>query len=700
LTCFALAVRVPHLGWGLPEVEEEALPMKKALQMWGWDEGHLRLDPQTAGWPSLSFYVHLAAQKLQYGIGRALGDYHDPYDYLVDNALDRRQLLLLARFIGVLCAGGVVFVATRLAFRLGGATAAILSGGLLALSPMLVRHAQLVTPDIIMTLFSALAVAEILSVARSGRRRDYVLAGLFIGLGIACKYTPILFALSLYLVHLQRLRAQGRSLRRAGLDDPSLGLAALACVLAFLVTSPYTLTDLTVLRRDFAFQMLHMSKGHFGQEHQGSGTVYYLRQVLVPGLGSGGSLLSLSGLVLAAWKLKGLWRSLALCVVTFFVGIALLNTHFERYMLPLLLPLALGLAAWPALLRRWLPASRHQLRNGILLAIALGALVPAAAGSWRYHQQKGQKTTLQLARDWAMEELLPQDPALAQEAYTPQLPTDPGQEFRQRPFFARLSAVQRARLLERPVFRADSIPMNSVRVELTAYYYDLRHFLPYDYIVTSSSVRGRYEADPQRFPRQVQFYQDLDDYTQLVRRFAPEGARKGPEIRFYHFSAQDKARLVADKGPFDPQDYREFLDRLHAPQFYAFASAVAQRALEAKMWGLAAGELDVLVEVSPSVNITRARRLHLIERASYAYYEAGAYALSLARSMLYLRDNPNSAQVLGYQGKAQEKLHAYADALQSYLKCEQVATRENGQEEWAAWAQTRIAELKARLNGK
>ncbi|HKI84114.1 MAG TPA: hypothetical protein VKA63_07250, partial [Candidatus Krumholzibacteria bacterium] len=320
--------------------------------------------------------------------------------------------------------------------------------------------------------------------------------------------------------------------------------------------------------------------------------------------------------------------------------------------------------------------------------------------SWRYHQQKGQKTTLQLARSWAMEELLPENPALAQEAYTPQLPTDPGLQFRKRAFFERLSDVQRARLLDRPVFRADSIPMNSVRVELSAYYYDLRHFLPYDYIVTSSSVRGRYEADPQRFPRQVEFYKELENYTQMVKSFAPEGRRKGPTIRFYHFSAQDKARLVADKGPFDPQDYREFLDRLHAPQFYAFASAVAQRALEAKMWGLAAGELDVLLEVSQSVGITQERRLHLIERASYAYYEAGAYEKSLARSMLYLRDDPNSAQVLGYQGKALEKLGAFQDALKSYQQCAQVAASQSGQGEWVAWAQARIAELQARFKGK
>jgi hypothetical protein len=700
LSCLAVTVRIPHLDWGLPDVEEEALPMKKALEMWGWDEGHLRLDPQTAGWPSLSFYVHLGAQKLDYAIGRTQGIYHDRYDYLIDFALDQRHLLILARLIGVLCAAGVVWIGTRLAFGLGGWPAAVLSGGLLALSPMLVRHAQLVTPDILMALFSGLAVAKILAVSEHGLRRDYVWAGVFLGLGIACKYTPILFALSLYLVHLRRLRAQGRGLRRGGLDDPSLGWAALSCLAAFLLTSPYTLADLSVLRRDFGFQMLHMSKGHFGQAHEGAAALYYLREVLWPGLSGGGFVLSGAGLALASWKLRGVWRSLAICVVTFYLGIALLNTHFERYMLPLLLPLSLGLAAWPPLLRRWIGEDRSSPRGAILLGIALVALVPAAWGTWRYHQQKGQQDTLQLARDWAMETLLPQDPALAMEAYTPQLPSDRSQQLIGRPFFARLSPLQRSRLMKRPLFRADAIPLSTVHVELSAYYYDLRHFLPYDYIVTSSSVRGRYQASPDQFPRQVAFYQDLERYGSLVKRFAPNPTRKGPEIRFYHLSLQDKARIVAEKGAPDPQDYRKYLDRLHAPQFAEFVSALAQRAREAKMWTLAAGELDVLVEISTSLGMTRAEWLELVEKAVYDYYQGGEYLKSLARSMMYLKNNPDSAQVWGYQGKTQEKLGAWQDALQSYQRCASAAAATQDQQQWYQWAQARIAELKARINGK
>jgi len=81
LVIAAVLVRLPHLGWGLPIVEEEALPMKKAFAMWGWSQGHIDWNPRTAGWPSLSFYVQLLAQRFHYLAGRLVGAYHDRGDY-------------------------------------------------------------------------------------------------------------------------------------------------------------------------------------------------------------------------------------------------------------------------------------------------------------------------------------------------------------------------------------------------------------------------------------------------------------------------------------------------------------------------------------------------------------------------------------------------------------------------------------------
>src|SRR5262245_23854781 len=249
LLALTLLVRLPHLGWGLPEVEEEALPMKQALAMWGWDSGHGTLDPGVAGWPSLSFYIQVALQHLHYWTGRLTGMFANRDDYFVSWWLNNGPVLLLARASAALATVGIVWVAVRLARRLAGTEAAILVGTLLALSPMLIEYGQLVTPDVWVALFSALAVARIVAIQQRGRTSDYLWAGIWIGLGISSKYTPVLLLPALFAAHVLRVPARGEASsiaerKLASFVAPPPWLGALAAAVAFAVTSPFVLLNL------------------------------------------------------------------------------------------------------------------------------------------------------------------------------------------------------------------------------------------------------------------------------------------------------------------------------------------------------------------------------------------------------------------------------------------------------------------------
>ena len=59
LLILAVGLRIYGLGWGLPEVFEEATPLKKAWKMWGWDrDGGIDLNPHFFNYPSLVIYLH------------------------------------------------------------------------------------------------------------------------------------------------------------------------------------------------------------------------------------------------------------------------------------------------------------------------------------------------------------------------------------------------------------------------------------------------------------------------------------------------------------------------------------------------------------------------------------------------------------------------------------------------------------------
>ena len=605
----ALLVRLDHLDWGLPAVEEEALPTKVALQMWGFDDGTPDFDPKTAGWPALSFYVQRAAQQLHYLAGRATGSFDAPMDYYVAWLMDPTTVILIARVTSVLCSLVVCLVALVVGFRFDGVRGGAVAGALCAFSPLLVRHAQYVEPDALVGCFSALALLWCLRILDRGRVRDYALAGLWIGLGTASKYTPVLMAATVLAVHLERRRAEGASNRWLGLDDRRIGWAALVAVLAFCVTSPYTLADLGVLRRDFAYQALHMRSGHFGHEQQGLGYWHYLTSVLPQALGWPALLASLTGLVLAA-RSGAAARAVLWTFLPFFLVLGSLSTHFDRYMLPLVLPLALaGALLVGATARRW---PRHGAAVSVGLAFLLLAM--PVRGTLRHHQVQSAGSTQEKAGAWVLQHMDVDREVLATEQYGPSVPLDHRDEIRRDPAFARMTEDQQTRLLERPFVRTLVIPMYSVRTDLAGYYYDLRHYLTYDWLALSRSVRNRYEAAPERFPRQAEFYRLVDELLEAEVVFTPGGRLRGPGIAIYRLDDAVREQIRERLGELDVEDFVPFATRLHAPHFLAFAEGIATHAEFRERWEQAALWWQILGRTTPEPEL-RARSL---ERAGLA----------------------------------------------------------------------------------
>ena len=694
-----LALRLPNLGWGLPDVAEEAYPLKKALAMWGWQQGHIQWDPQTVGWPSLSFYLHLLLQHLHYAVGRLTGRFADRLDYLVSFTADHHDLLLLSRLLGVLAACGLIFVTARLARRLTGPAGGWLAGLLLAFSPLLIHHSQLITPDILLTFFAGLALQSIVDIHERGRRRDYVLAGLWLGLGASCKYTPAVLYIVLYVAHLLARHRDAGRLAPRDYVPARVGLAVLCGAAAFLATSPYFLVSGGVLGRDVGYQMLHLQQGHFGHGTSVPGIWYYLARVLAPGLGLPALVLGLAGLGLQAWRRRGVWLLLLLAVLVFLVPLSLIKTRFDRYLLPALMPLALGLAAWTVLLddllrsrltRRDRDGGRRLALAGVLVVVL--ALLPTGLGAWHYHATQSRPSTLQVARDFILTTLAPSRPVLAMEAYTPQLQDEFRSELHGSPVYPLLSPAQRDRVKLDERITVDYIPIYSTRVELAAFYYDLRHYAPYTHIVTSSSVAGRYLAEPARFPEQVRFYADLDRYARLVARFGPGDGLTGPEIRIYAVDRQRMAALVQQRGELPPDIHQAYADRLHAPHFRNFVRDVARRAERAEMWSHAARYYDMLADTADPVT-ERDKLLAWLERSSYTHLRAGEFERSAWAAELYLERQPESARLWGYLGQARVGQGDLEQGRQAYERCRRIAAGDPALAEWRQWADERLTEL-------
>src|SRR3546814_17532394 len=85
---------------------------------------------------------------------------------------------------GVAC----VWMTWRIGKRLGGDRVGLVAAAILAVNAVHVEYSQIVRTDVQASLFMLLCVQSALAVAQDGRRRDYLLAGLFAGLACATKW--------------------------------------------------------------------------------------------------------------------------------------------------------------------------------------------------------------------------------------------------------------------------------------------------------------------------------------------------------------------------------------------------------------------------------------------------------------------------------------------------------------------------------
>ncbi|MCK5613107.1 hypothetical protein KAR91_65140, partial [Candidatus Pacearchaeota archaeon] len=74
LVFIATVLRIYGIDWGLPQVYEEATPLYKAWEMWGWGaRDSLDLNPHFFNYPSLSIYLQFMGQGLLYVLLKIFG---------------------------------------------------------------------------------------------------------------------------------------------------------------------------------------------------------------------------------------------------------------------------------------------------------------------------------------------------------------------------------------------------------------------------------------------------------------------------------------------------------------------------------------------------------------------------------------------------------------------------------------------------
>ena len=509
----AAGTRLIGLDWSLPHTYEEATPLRVAVQMWGWeDDGRASLNPSFFNYPSLSFYIHFLVQGILFVILKLAGTIASADDWHFIYITDPTAQYVAARLVNAIFGMLTVFVVYRTGKAVAGWRDGCAGALLLATCAFHVARSQMIEVDIPLTFFLTLAAYAFVRIAQRGRKSDYILAGVAIGLAASSKYTGALLVVPLALAHL----IAGRDTRSWRWLLASLAVSAAA----FALTSPYVFLDWTHFRAALALERDHMREGHFGLGDEPA-LLFYARSLAMRLVGIPALVLSILGAV----HLVRVDRKSALAllgVVLSYAGVILTwSMRADAYAMPVV-PVVLcfagiGLVALGGQVARRFRSPRVRRAAPALLVLAVVAYQTTQIAARRDIAQHDVRTD---AQAW-LESHVPAGSFIVSENYGPAL-LEPS-------FLLQLKPSLRTRVLKqwerRPVYAFTALPMFQSSPELSAAFYDVRLYPEADYIVTTGAIRGRYEKDPVKFASHASFYRAIDRQCRQLVDFGEGGRR-------------------------------------------------------------------------------------------------------------------------------------------------------------------------------
>lgn len=445
--------------------------------------------------------------------------------------------------------------------RLFGRAAGLLAAAIEAVAFLPVFYAHLALNDVPTLAPLTLSLLGSAGVLCKGRKRDYALAGIGLGLACATKYTAGIALVPLLAAAAARLLAGAQADDkdgglRSGPSETSplrridrgaaiaiaigLALAAVLAFAAFFAANPYWLLDY----KSFHAELVHQSslsaeaQGKLGAPRQG-GLAYYLWS-LSWGLGWLPALAALGG-ALAIWRPRpALGWLLVPAPVLFLVFMGLQGRYFGRWLMPIL-PLLCLLAAFfvlwlaGALAGRVAGARRSPLALGA--AALLAALLLAQGLVYSVHSGLvlARADTRNIARQWMLAHV-PRRARIVAEPISPDgwareypgsLPPtrNRGVWLKYPDLVNRLSPSDPSGpLLARGPEVATENYVRTLGPALVSYYEQRG----YCWVVSGSTQSGRAFADRGAVPLALAYYRTLAQRGEVVFRSSPYAPGAGP----------------------------------------------------------------------------------------------------------------------------------------------------------------------------
>ena len=438
--------------------------------------------------------------------------------------VDPTAVFVVARVVAAVLGTVSVWLTYLAAKRIFDRTVALLGAAIFGLAFLPIFYSHLALNDVPTLAPVALSLYGVAGVYRLGRTRDYLIAGIGIGLAAATKYTG-----GITLVCLLAAAGCDGSARGAGHAVRNLGLGLLTALGAFTLANPFWVLDYSA----FSYGISDQASLAAGSEPvklgttPGGGIAYYL-WTFSWGLGLGPAVAAVGGaallLVRRRWALTAIFLP---APIAFIVFMGLQQRYFGRWLMPIF-PLVSILAAYGAVeLVRWLHRGWRVplVVGGTTCALLL--LTQSFVSVVHNDRVLSRPDTRTLTRDWMVAHV----PAGAKVVIEPVVPSDwandvgrslgwtaTGQRWYQYPTWLTNIGADGRPLPdgERRYVTLDQYE-RVLRPSLIAQY----EASAYCWVVIGSLQAGRAFAQPQDAPGAIAYYRALARDGKLVYQVSP-----------------------------------------------------------------------------------------------------------------------------------------------------------------------------------
>jgi hypothetical protein len=478
---------------------------------------------------------------------------------------DPTAVFVVARVVAALLGTVAVWLTYLAGARLFDRLIGLVAAAILAFAFLPVFYSHLALNDVPTLAPVALALYGVAGVLRHGRKRDYAIAGIGIGLAGATKYTGLIMLVCLLAASLcDGLDGSGRTAGKR------CALALALALISFLIANPYALLDPS----SFFSGVGQQASQAAGTEpvklgsNPGSGINYYL-WTFTWGLGWGPTIAAIGGAALLVAR-----RRLAMALVLLPAPIAFIvfmgdqQRFFGRWLMPIF-PIVVVLGAYGAVeLGRALsrprgPSPGRRLLPGALVGAIIGVLLLGQSVAADFHNDEvlSRPDTRNLARTWmvnhvpvgskvVLEPLVPDNWALDIGRVLPATPT--GERWRRYPTW--LTNLDQ-NLNPLPPGQHRYVFVDQYERYLEPQLLDQYVKQGYCWVVIGSLQAGRAFAQPGSAPRAISYYAQLARRATLVYQVSPfaggahpvkfsfdwsinyyprQYRRPGPEVGIYH----------------------------------------------------------------------------------------------------------------------------------------------------------------------